>query len=99
MKLRTRKFLAGLLSLGLLRQAASPLSTLAALLVWNTAGRPELVNTPAFADVADADTAKAAQWCVEQGLLDAKTAETFKPEGWMPKFKTIEVWEKAFPKQ
>ena len=26
-----------------------------ALLVWNTAGRPEPVNTPAFADVADAD--------------------------------------------
>lgn len=99
MKLHTRKFLAGLLSLGLLLQAASPLSALAALLVWNTAGRSEPVNTPAFADVADADTAKAAQWCVEQGLLDAKTAETFKPEGWMPKFKTIEVWEKAFPKQ
>ena len=70
-----------------------------ALLVWNTAGRPEPVNTPAFADMADADTAKAAQWCVEQGLLDAKSESTFKPEGWMPKFKTIEVWEKAFPKQ
>ena len=70
-----------------------------ALLVWNTAGRPEPVNTPAFADVADADTAKAAQWCVEQGLLDAKSESTFKPEGWMPKFKTIEVWKKAFPKQ
>lgn len=70
-----------------------------ALLVWNTAGRPEPVNTPAFADVADADTAKAAQWCVEQGLLDAESESTFKPEGWMPKFKTIEVWEKAFPKQ
>lgn len=69
-----------------------------ALLVWNTAGRPEPVNTPAFADVADADTAKAAQWCVEQGLLDAKSESSFKPEGWMPKFKTIEVWEKAFPK-
>lgn len=66
MKLRTRKFLAGLLSLGLLLQAASPFSALAALLVWNTAGRPEPVNTPAFADVADADTAKAAQWCVER---------------------------------
>ena len=99
MKLRTRKFLAGLLSLGLLLQAASPLSALVALLVWNTAGRPEPVNTPAFADVADADTAKAAQLCVEQGLLDAKSESTFKPEGWMPKFKTIEVWEKAFPKQ
>ena len=70
-----------------------------ALLVWNTAGRPEPVNTPAFADVADADTAKAAQWCVEQGLLDAKSESTFKPEGWMPKFKTIEIWNKAFPKQ
>lgn len=99
MKLRTRKFLAGLLSLGLLRQAASPLSALAALLVWNTAGRPEPVNTPAFADVADADTAKAAQWCVEQGIMEAKTAETFKPEGWTPKLKVIEVWNKAFPKQ
>lgn len=70
-----------------------------ALLVWNTAGRPEPVNIPTFADVADADTAKAAQWCVEQGLLDAKSESSFKPEGWMPKFKTIEVWEKAFPKQ
>jgi hypothetical protein len=49
--------------------------------------------------VADADTAKAAQWCVEQGLLDAKSESTFKPEGWMPKFKTIEIWNKAFPKK
>ena len=70
-----------------------------ALLVWNNAGRPEPAAQPAFADVADADMAKAAQWCVEQGIMEAKTAETFKPEGWMPKFKTIEVWEKAFPKQ
>lgn len=70
-----------------------------ALLVWNTAGRPEPVNTPAFADVADADTAKAAQWCVEQGIMEAKTTETFKPESWTPKFKVIEVWNKAFPKQ
>ena len=70
-----------------------------ALLVCNTAGRPEPVNTPAFADVADADTAKAAQWCVEQGIMEAKTAETFKPEGWTPKLKVHEVWTKAFPKQ
>ena len=99
MKRWTRKLLAGLLSFGMLLQAASPLSALAALLVWNTAGRPEPVNTPAFADVADADTAKAAQWCVEQGIMEAKSESNFKPEGWMPKFKTIEVWEKAFPKQ
>ena len=54
---------------------------------------------PALAQSAPPDTAKAAQWCVEQGLLDAKTAETFKPEGWTPKLKVIEVWNKAFPKQ
>lgn len=70
-----------------------------ALLVWNNAGRPEPAAQSAFADVADADMAKAAQWCVEQGIMDAKTAETFKPEGWTPKLKVIEVWNKAFPKQ
>lgn len=70
-----------------------------ALLVWNNAGRPEPAAQPAFADVADADMAKAAQWCVEQGIMETKTAETFKPEGWTPKLKVIEVWNKAFPKQ
>lgn len=70
-----------------------------ALLVWNNAGRPEPAAQPAFADVDDADMAKAAQWCVEQGIMEAKTAETFKPEGWTPKLKVIETWNKAFPKQ
>ena len=70
-----------------------------ALLVWNNAGRPAPVNEAAFVDMDDADMAKAAQWCVEQGIMEAKTEETFKPEGWMPKFKVIEVWNKAFPKQ
>ena len=70
-----------------------------ALLVWNNAGRPEPAAQPAFADVADADIAKAAQWCVEQGIMEAKSADTFKPEGWTPKFKVIEAWNKAFPKQ
>ena len=69
-----------------------------ALLVWNTAGRPEPAGAPAFADVADADMAKAAQWCTEQGTMDAK-GDRFEPEGWTPKFKVIEVWNKAFPKQ
>ena len=69
-----------------------------ALLVWNTAGRPEPAGAPAFADVADPDMAKAAQWCTEQGVLDAK-GDRFEPEGWTPKFKVIEVWNKAFPKQ
>lgn len=69
-----------------------------ALLVWNTAGRPEPAGAPAFADVTDPDMAKAAQWCTEQGTMDAK-GDCFEPEGWTPKFKVIEVWNKAFPKQ
>ena len=69
-----------------------------ALLVWNNAGRPEPAAQPAFADVADADMAKAAQWCTDQGIMDAK-GDCFEPEGWTPKFKVIEVWNKAFPKQ
>ena len=69
-----------------------------ALLMWNTAGRPEPAGAPAFADVADPDMAKAAQWCTEQGTMDAK-GDRFEPEGWTPKFKVIEVWNKAFPKQ
>ena len=67
-----------------------------ALLVWNTAGRPEPAGAPAFADVADPDMAKAAQWCTEQGTMAAK-GDRFEPEGWTPKFKVIEVWNKAFP--
>ena len=69
-----------------------------AMLLWRTAGKPAPAAQPAFADVADSELAKAAQWCVEQGLLDAKDGK-FDPNGWMPKFKTIEVWKKAFPKQ
>lgn len=69
-----------------------------AMLIWTEKDKPEPAAQPAFADVADAELAKAAQWCVEQGLLDAKDGK-FAPNGWMPKFKTIEVWKKAFPKQ
>ena len=67
-----------------------------ALLVWNTAGRPEPAGAPAFADMTDPDMAKAAQWCTEQGTMGAK-GDRFEPEGWTPKFKVIEVWNKAFP--
>ena len=66
------------------------------MLVWNTAGRPEPAGTSAFADVTDPDMAKAAQWCTEQGTMGAK-GDRFEPEGWTPKFKVIEVWNKAFP--
>ena len=70
-----------------------------ALLVWSTAGRPAPAAAPAFADVTDPDTAAAAQWCVEQGYLDAKKDGKFDPDGWTPKFRVIEVWNKAFLKQ
>ena len=69
-----------------------------ALLIWTEKGKPEPAAQPAFADVTDPDMAKAAQWCVEQGTMDAK-GDRFEPEGWTPKFKVIEVWNKAFPKQ
>lgn len=66
-----------------------------AKLVWQTAGFPEPENASAFANVTDPETAKAAQWCVEQGYLDAE----FDPDRWTPKFKVIQTWNKAFPKQ
>ena len=66
-----------------------------AKLVWQTAGFPEPENAPAFANMTDLETAKAAQWCVEQGYLDAD----FDPDRWTPKFKVIQTWNKAFPKQ
>ena len=69
-----------------------------ALLIWTEKGKPEPAGAPAFADVTDPDMAKAAQWCTEQGTMDAK-GDRFEPEGWTPKFKVIEVWNKAFPKQ
>ena len=94
-EIATRVILHGLLPEG----AAIPANRgQLALLVWNNAGRPEPAAQPAFADVADADMAKAAQWCAEQGIMEAKSTDTFKPEGWTPKFNVIETWNKAFPK-
>ena len=94
-EIATRVILNGLLPEG----AAIPANRgQLALLMWNTAGRPEPAGAPAFADVTDPDMAKAAQWCTEQGTMDAK-GDRFEPEGWTPKFKVIEVWNKAFPKQ
>ena len=69
-----------------------------ALLIWTEKGKPEPAAQPAFADITDAEQAKAAQWCTEQGTMDAK-GDRFEPEGWTPKFKVIEVWNKAFPKK
>lgn len=94
-EIATRVILNGLLPEG----AAIPANRgQLALLIWTEKGKPEPAAQPAFADVADADMAKAAQWCTEQGLLDAREGK-FESDGWMPKFKTIEIWNKAFPKK
>lgn len=63
-----------------------------ALLLWNTAGRPEPAAQPAFPDVADSDTAKAAQWCVEQGLMNLKFRGRFAPDGSSPAYKTLNAY-------
>ena len=63
-----------------------------ALLLWNTAGRPEPAAQPAFPDVADPDTAKAAQWCVEQNLLQTRRDGAFAPDSTLPAYKTLKVY-------
>ena len=94
-EIATRVILNGLLPEG----AAIPANRgQLALLIWTEKGKPEPAAQPAFADITDAEQAKAAQWCTEQGTMDAK-GDRFEPEGWTPKFKVIEVWNKAFPKQ
>lgn len=67
-----------------------------AMLIWTEKDKPEPAAQPAFTDVADAELAKAAQWCVEQGFLSAESG-SFRPDSWTPKFRVIEVWKKAFP--
>ncbi len=65
-----------------------------ALLLWQSAGRPEPAALPAFADTADAETAKAAQWCTEQDLLTAEDG-AFHPEQKVTKYRVIRVWKQA----
>lgn len=65
-----------------------------ALLLWNTAGRPEPAETPAFADVADPDTAKAAQWCMEQGLMKRRLNGKFAPDSSIPAYQVLNAYRK-----
>ena len=65
-----------------------------ALLLWNTAGRPEPAEAPAFADVADPDTAKAAQWCVEQGLMKRRLNGKFAPGSSIPAYQVLNAYHK-----
>lgn len=66
-----------------------------ALLLWNTAGRPAPAAQPAFADIPDPDTAQAAQWAVETGLMTPKSADRFKPEKSVTRWKAIRSWKRV----
>ena len=70
-----------------------------ALLLWNAAGRPEAgAVVTVYPDITDADQQAAARWCTEQGLLTARSDGTFAPDGRVPKWRVIEVWNHAFAK-
>ena len=66
-----------------------------ALLLWNTAGRPVPAAQPAFADIPDPDTAQAAQWAVETGLMTPKSADRFKPEKSVTRWKAVRSWKRV----
>lgn len=66
-----------------------------ALLLWNTAGRPAPAAQPAFADITDPDTAQAAQWAVETGLMTTKSADRFKPEKSVTRWKAVRSWKRV----
>lgn len=66
-----------------------------ALLLWNTAGRPAPAAQPAFTDIPDPDTAQAAQWAVEMGLMTPKSADLFKPEKSVTRWKAVRSWKRV----
>ena len=66
-----------------------------ALLLWNTAGRPAPAAQPAFTDITDPDTALAAQWAVETGLMTPKSADRFKPEKSVTRWKAVRSWKRV----
>ena len=71
-----------------------------AQLLWNAAGRPEAgAVVTVYPDITDADQQAAARWCTEQGLLTARSDGTFAPDGRVPKWRVIEVWNKAFARK
>ena len=71
-----------------------------AQLLWNAAGRPEAgAVVTVYPDITDADQQAAARWCTEQGLLTARSDGTFAPDARVPKWRVIEVWNKAFARK
>ena len=65
-----------------------------ALLLWNTAGCPEPAALPAFADVTDPDTAKAAQWCMEAGFFQPREDGNFKPGKHVSRWKVLRTYQR-----
>ena len=65
-----------------------------ALLLWQNAGRPELAALPAFADVTDPDTAKAAQWCMEAGFFQPREDGNFKPGKHVSRWKVLRTYQR-----
>lgn len=63
-----------------------------AVLLWSTAGKPEPVAPAVYSDVAEPDTAKAARWAVETGLLPDMGEGVFTPGKRVTKVQVIRAW-------
>ena len=65
-----------------------------AVLLWSTAGKPEPAAPAVYSDVAEPDTAKAARWAVEAGLLPDMGEGAFTPGKRVTKVQVIRVWNR-----
>lgn len=63
-----------------------------AVLLWSTAGKPEPAAPAVYSDVAEPDTAKAARWAVETGLLPDMGEGVFTPGKRVTKVQVIRAW-------
>ena len=63
-----------------------------AVLLWSTAGKPEPAVPAVYSDVAEPDTAKAARWAVEAGLLPDMGEGVFTPGKRVTKVQVIRAW-------
>ena len=66
-----------------------------ALLLWNAADKPEPEKQPAFTDVSDLETAKAAQWAIETGLMETESSGKFAPAKRVTRLKVFRTWKAA----
>ena len=66
-----------------------------ALLLWNAADKPEPENQPTFTDVSDPETAKAAQWAIEAGLMETESSGKFAPAKHVTRLKVFRTWKAA----